>query len=251
MSRAPPTTVQTLTSTGELDEEGYECICEVDKLPKEAHGREKACTRLLTGRGILLFKLDARYATELHSQSEQEGYVWVAMDHACYHHGGPLAGGDIEELGGQPCVVCPWHRYKISLVTGEGMYIGIDPMQKGPDGKPQQLVKSKGIKQRIHPTKIKDGWFYVKDSAEKMYKNFVSEHLSEAKKEQALVQAAEAFKQAVEGKADVEVSGNKGDSSARAVEAKQKIQYEVASDEYAMDPFGVTTSGGIKLHSGR
>lgn len=166
-------------------------------------------------------------------------------------HGGPLAGGDIEELGGQPCVVCPWHRYKISLVTGEGMYIGIDPMQKGPDGKPQQLVKSKGVKQRIHPTKIKSGWLYIKDSAEKMYKNFISKDISDEKKEEALISAAEAFKQAAEGKANVDVSSNKGDSSARAVEAKQKINYEVASDEYAMDPFGVTTSGGVKLHSSK
>lgn len=155
-----------------------------------------------------------------------------------------------EELGGQPCVVCPWHRYKISLVTGEGLYIGIDPLSKGPDGKPRQLLKSKGVKQRVHPTKIVNGSLYIKDSAAQMYKNFISEELPDDKKKEAILEAAKAFKNAVEGKSDVQVTSG-GDSSAKAVEAKQKIQYEVASDEYAMEAFGVTTSGGVKLHSGK
>lgn len=35
--------------------------------------------------------------------------------------GGNLWEGDIEDVGGNPCVVCPLHRYRISLATGQHM----------------------------------------------------------------------------------------------------------------------------------
>jgi nitrite reductase/ring-hydroxylating ferredoxin subunit len=80
-----------------------------------------------------------------------------ALDHHCYHSGGPLAMGDIEELvlddthGGphlHPCVVCPWHSYKISLKTGEGLYLHSDPFSSS--SKKEGQVKSRGRKQRNH-----------------------------------------------------------------------------------------------------
>ncbi|KAK7194516.1 Rieske [2Fe-2S] domain/Rieske-like [2Fe-2S] domain containing protein [Novymonas esmeraldas] len=75
-----------------------------------------------------------------------------AIDNACYHHGGPLLSGDIEEMGGHPCIVCPWHSYKIALDTGEGLYLGIEV---GLDGsKPRQAVRSKGCKQRVHKVEV-------------------------------------------------------------------------------------------------
>lgn len=77
-----------------------------------------------------------------------------AIDNACYHHGGPLLRGDIEELGGHPCIVCPWHSYKIALDTGEGLYMGIAIGPSG--GAPQQTVKSKGCKQRVHKVVVDD-----------------------------------------------------------------------------------------------
>lgn len=77
-----------------------------------------------------------------------------ALDLNCYHMGGPLAAGDIEELlverapGNQlevhPCVVCPWHKYKISLTTGEGIYHQVDPFSS----KQECDTKSRGRKQR-------------------------------------------------------------------------------------------------------
>lgn len=76
---------------------------------------------------------------------------FYAIDNACYHHGGPLHNGDIEDLGGHPCVICPWHSYRISLETGEGLYVGLDLAAK------KECVKSKGIKQRIHPVIVRDG----------------------------------------------------------------------------------------------
>ena len=51
-----------------------------------------------------------------------------AIDRVCYHAGGDLGVGEIEDLGGagngqhshgNPCIVCPDHNYKIALRTGE------------------------------------------------------------------------------------------------------------------------------------
>lgn len=61
------------------------------------------------------------------------------MDRVCYHMGGPLDQGDIEDIAGQLVVTCPWHRYKISLAAGEGLY------QAAPGA-----WKSKGVRQRTH-----------------------------------------------------------------------------------------------------
>ena len=44
------------------------------------------------------------------------------LDSLCYHAGGPLAVGDIEDFGGKPCRSCPWHLYKVTLDTGEKLY---------------------------------------------------------------------------------------------------------------------------------
>ena len=42
-----------------------------------------------------------------------------ALDAVCYHYGGPLMEGSIEELPSGECVViCPWHRYRINVTTG-------------------------------------------------------------------------------------------------------------------------------------
>eukprot|EP00759_Apiculatamorpha_spiralis_P028451 PhF_6_TR30967/c0_g1_i1/m.45469 len=68
--------------------------------------------------------------------------TFYAIDNACYHHGGPLHNGDIEDLGGHPCIICPWHSYRIALDTGEGLYVGLDLVAK------KECVKTKGVKQR-------------------------------------------------------------------------------------------------------
>ncbi|KAM4809366.1 Rieske domain-containing protein isoform 2-T2 [Rhinophrynus dorsalis] len=80
-----------------------------------------------------------------------------ALDLRCYHAGGPLHLGDIEDINGQTCVICPWHKYKIALSTGEGLYQGIDPHD------PKRTTKwfSKGVKQRTHKVMVKKGNVYV------------------------------------------------------------------------------------------
>ncbi|XP_004416986.1 PREDICTED: Rieske domain-containing protein [Odobenus rosmarus divergens] len=80
-----------------------------------------------------------------------------AMDIRCYHSGGPLHLGDIEDFDGRPCIVCPWHKYKITLATGEGLYQSINP--RDPSAKPKWC--SKGVKQRIHTVTVDNGNIYV------------------------------------------------------------------------------------------
>jgi len=47
-------------------------------------------------------------------------------------------------------VVCPWHKYKITLDTGEGIYKQIDPFVQ-----PRcEVTKTKGVKQRTHQVKV-------------------------------------------------------------------------------------------------
>jgi nitrite reductase/ring-hydroxylating ferredoxin subunit len=65
-----------IRGTGRVDAGGFEETIKEDDLQPGGH----KLVRLLSGRGVLLVS---------HS-----GIVW-ATDHACYHHGGPLATGDI------------------------------------------------------------------------------------------------------------------------------------------------------------
>ncbi|KAM6931256.1 Rieske domain-containing protein-like [Xenentodon cancila] len=81
-----------------------------------------------------------------------------AMDMRCYHSGGALQFGDIEEFNGRLCIVCPWHKYKITLAEGEGLYEAVDD----PTAKPLRTHwRSKGVKQRIHKVTEVNGDIYI------------------------------------------------------------------------------------------
>jgi nitrite reductase/ring-hydroxylating ferredoxin subunit len=96
--------------------------------------------RLASGRGVALF-LPGPGARAV-----------FALDHACYHHGGPLVDGDIEDVPGVgACVLCPWHKYRIALASGEGFYVGVTFGAAGP---PREELKSKGLRQRTHPCRL-------------------------------------------------------------------------------------------------
>ncbi|XP_013418786.1 Rieske domain-containing protein [Lingula anatina] len=92
----------------------------------------------IKGREILLF----------HYKGE-----FTAMDQFCFHQGGPLIAGDIEEMGKYNCIVCPWHNYGLCLTSGEAIYgyTGVDP----------PVYKSLGKKQRMHQVHERDGNLYV------------------------------------------------------------------------------------------
>eukprot|EP00927_Polykrikos_kofoidii_P032307 TRINITY_DN27569_c0_g1_i1.p1 TRINITY_DN27569_c0_g1~~TRINITY_DN27569_c0_g1_i1.p1 ORF type:complete len:354 (+),score=43.22 TRINITY_DN27569_c0_g1_i1:162-1223(+) len=87
-----------------------------------------------------------RYVTVL-----QVDGAWRAIDAICYHAGGPLGIGDIEEVGDsrRNCIRCPWHHYLIDLETGSKWY---QPMEKSADGKlvPVGWKTSSNPVQRVH-----------------------------------------------------------------------------------------------------
>ncbi|NXI52580.1 RFESD protein, partial [Chloroceryle aenea] len=104
--------------------------------------RSRRVTAKVDGREIVVFYHEGKFH---------------ALDSRCYHEGGPLRLGEIEDIDGQACIVCPWHKYKITLETGEGLYEGINPLEPSPTPKWQ----SKGVKQRIHQVTIDNGNVYV------------------------------------------------------------------------------------------
>ncbi|XP_033737071.1 Rieske domain-containing protein-like [Pecten maximus] len=81
-----------------------------------------------------------------------------ALDSFCYHAGGPLYIGDIEDFGGKTCIVCPWHKYKVAIDRGEMVYQSCDPHNLS---KPA-VWKSSGVKQRTHAVTVRDGNVYIK-----------------------------------------------------------------------------------------
>ena len=65
----------------------------------------------------LHLKLRNRYVSIIRYQDNI-----FCLDSTCYHAGGPLGLGDIEDINGDPCIVCPWHFYKITLNRGGKLY---------------------------------------------------------------------------------------------------------------------------------
>jgi len=82
------------------------------------------------------------------------------IDSTCYHTGGPLGLGDIEQVQGEACITCPWHTYQITLKDGAKFY---QALVMGPDKK---LVpggwKKKQNAQRVHQVEERADGIYVK-----------------------------------------------------------------------------------------
>jgi nitrite reductase/ring-hydroxylating ferredoxin subunit len=111
-------------------------------------------TSMPSGRVVAVF------ARATASSAGHGGVQVSAIDSACYHHGGPLVDGAIEDLGGAACVSCPWHKYRIGLDSGESFYESLLDMATK-----ATVVKSKGVKQRVHPAMLRGGRVYVCDSS--------------------------------------------------------------------------------------
>ncbi|PVD34082.1 hypothetical protein C0Q70_05344 [Pomacea canaliculata] len=69
--------------------------------------KNRQCRRLYTASGIDL---------ALFCVKQEQFYITGA---ACPHARGPLDQGDIEDIGGDPHVVCPLHFYTFDLQTGQ------------------------------------------------------------------------------------------------------------------------------------
>lgn len=84
--------------------------------------------------------------------------VFYAIDCYCYHAGGTLENGDIEDINGKLCIICPKHKYKITLAEGEGLYRARNPKENPP------VLRwySKGVKQRVHTVTETNGKVFVK-----------------------------------------------------------------------------------------
>lgn len=91
---------------------------------------------------------------------EKDGKLYC-LDSVCHHAGGPLVLGDIEEVDGKACLVCPWHFYHVSIVTGEKYYQRASP---GEDGRLHAAEwTSVGPRQRTHDVESRDdGKIWVK-----------------------------------------------------------------------------------------
>ena len=61
----------------------------------------------------------------------EHGGQLYCIDSVCYHAGGPLAVGEIEEVDGRPCVRCPWHHYAITIDTGEKLHKALEMNSAG------------------------------------------------------------------------------------------------------------------------
>ncbi|KAM4613826.1 Rieske domain-containing protein [Polymixia lowei] len=137
---------------------------------KEELIEAKRSFRTLEGRDILVIY-------------HQEGFF--ALDFHCYHAGGPLQNGDIEEFDGKMCIVCPKHKYKISLAEGEGIYKASN----------QPVVwYSKGVKQRVHTVTETNGEVYVKLSTQPHFIESDFYQGEKGKLERAKIEAEEAAK---------------------------------------------------------
>jgi nitrite reductase/ring-hydroxylating ferredoxin subunit len=81
--------------------------------------------------------------------------VLHCIDSVCYHTGGPLLVGDIEEVNGDECVRCPWHSYGVRLVDGARPY---KKMDMGGGGKLVSVGwQVSERRQRVHPVEERDG----------------------------------------------------------------------------------------------
>jgi len=86
-----------------------------------------------------------------------------SFDSICYHAGGPLGLGDIEDLGeGRVCIKCPWHHYSIDMATGKKYH---QPLAKDPaTGKlvPIGWTPSSKVMQRAHEVRDDKDGMYVR-----------------------------------------------------------------------------------------
>ncbi|NXR29919.1 RFESD protein, partial [Zosterops hypoxanthus] len=124
------------SSTGrpEIDPDGLIFIGKEEDIKKS-----QRITPKINGREIVVFYHEGKFH---------------ALDSRCYRK---IFACVISDIDGQACIVCPWHKFKITLETGEGLYEGINPLEPSPTPKWQ----SKGVKQRIYKVTIDNGNVYV------------------------------------------------------------------------------------------
>ncbi|WP_245724692.1 Rieske (2Fe-2S) protein [Micromonospora citrea] len=99
--------------------DGWHALADMAALPQR-----KLITREIDDVSVILY----RHGDEV-----------TVMLERCPHQSGPLAQGEVREVDGHECVVCPWHGSTFRLNGGEVVH--------GPSGNDQQIL----------PTRIVDG----------------------------------------------------------------------------------------------
>ncbi|KFO60542.1 Rieske domain-containing protein, partial [Corvus brachyrhynchos] len=113
--------------------------------------KSQRITAKVDGREIVVFYHEGKFHA-LDSRCYRKIFACVISKMTCY-----LFFFFLQDIDGQACIVCPWHKFKITLETGEGLYEGINPLEPSLTPKWQ----SKGVKQRIHKVTIDNGNVYV------------------------------------------------------------------------------------------
>ncbi|EEQ99613.1 conserved hypothetical protein [Perkinsus marinus ATCC 50983] len=98
-------------------------------------------------------QVDGRFVSVLYDPRPQSGSkapIIYCLDSICYHMGGPLTTGDIEDIDGIPSLSCPWHQYKINLRDGSRLSrpVTFDPKTRRPI--PGKWESGPKCVQRIH-----------------------------------------------------------------------------------------------------
>ncbi|XP_028303373.1 Rieske domain-containing protein [Gouania willdenowi] len=86
--------------------------------------------------------------------------TFYAIDSYCHHAGSLLQNGDIEDIDGRWCIICPKHKYTISLNNGESLLKIINKREDPP----VTTWFSRGVKQRVHNVRVINGEVYVEIS---------------------------------------------------------------------------------------
>jgi nitrite reductase/ring-hydroxylating ferredoxin subunit len=136
-----PYIVQERAAEEEEEEAGFVKVCSVEEFHRQKKQNKINGIRVnVRGRDVLILQQKERF---------------FALDAVCYHYGGPLLGGEIEDLpNGRSCVVCPWHRYKIDLETGRSLH--------GTSIKGGVWTESETQMQRTHLVQIENNQILVK-----------------------------------------------------------------------------------------
>mmetsp|Transcript_12772 Transcript_12772/g.17743 ORF Transcript_12772/g.17743 Transcript_12772/m.17743 type:complete len:176 (+) Transcript_12772:93-620(+) len=124
-------------------------------IPKKINAKEGNFVKVATLEGLqrenrLHLKVGGRQISILRYKEEI-----YCMDSICYHTGGPLTLGDIEELvPGEPCIKCPWHSHPISLKTGKKYSKGVEFDSNGKVKRVKAWAPGKRVAQRCFQTRI-------------------------------------------------------------------------------------------------
>eukprot|EP00754_Rhynchopus_humris_P037383 Rhum_TRINITY_DN19609_c0_g1::Rhum_TRINITY_DN19609_c0_g1_i1::g.170313::m.170313 len=127
-------------------------VCSVEEL--ETH-KSKRVNAALNGRYVTLFQY-----------GEPGKHEYFCMDTSCYHAGGSLALGDIEEVNGVPCVKCPIHQFRISLKDGRQAQYTYDVVDDTVGPCYLHIPEDQGPRQRVHEVRVTEGRLEVRLSWE-------------------------------------------------------------------------------------